>query len=192
MKSYSFSCLRSRSVVTQHSATLVNYSLTDWKTDYKSCGWIWRTEAESRLFAYPSSAWCVNKGDSLSVSTPVYSHAKQSECNYASSLFFFPEHFVLALICSLPCISIVALHLFPLKTMRKRELCAGFNSICVEICCNICLAAGQVKYSHFIKWRYATVIAHLVSRNDSIYCGALWRCCGPNSANVHVREALAW
>lgn len=105
--------------------------------------------------------------------------------------FFFPEHFVLALICSLPCISIVALHLFPLKTMRKRELCAGFNSICVEICCNICLAAGQVKYSHFIKWRYATVIAHLVSQNDSIYCGALWRCCRPNSANVHVREALA-
>lgn len=82
--------------------------------------------------------------------------------------FFFPEHFVLALICALPCISIVALHLFPLKAMKKRELCAGFNSICVEICCNICPAAGQVKYSHFIKWRYATVIAHLVPERQHL------------------------
>lgn len=78
-------------------------------------------------------------------------------------IFFFPEHFVLALICALPCISIVSL-----KGDEKRELCAGFNSICVEICCNICLAAGQVKYSHFIKWRYATVIAHLVPERQHL------------------------
>lgn len=65
--------------------------------------------------------------------------------------FFFAEHFVQALIYALSCFSTVALHLFPFKAIKRGELCAGFNCICVEICCNICPAVGQVKYSYFTK-----------------------------------------
>lgn len=151
--------LRSRSVVTQHLATLgqikrlIIKAAGEFGGLGQSQGYLHILHlpgVSTKETHSPSPHRCIQMQSKVNIIMhPLFFRAFCSGFNMCSAIYFS---------CCRPFV-----HLFPFKVVgKKSKLCAGSNSICVEICCIIFPAGGQDKNSYFRKWRYATVIAHLV------------------------------
>lgn len=116
-------------ITTHHLRLAENYALTDWKTN---C-WRFLEEYDSIKTRYLHILHLpgVSTKEVCSFHCCIQMQSKVNVIINAY-FFFFSEHFVLVLICSLSWISIEAFFVF-LYINEKKENCAGFNCVCEDM-----------------------------------------------------------